>query len=105
MEVFPIVPGQVRTLWIAIPIVLLILASLGTLAYALSGVRLARFEVSPAGLRLRGDMYGRLIPPGELRLADARVVDLRAEPSLAPVRRTMGTALSGYRAGWFRLAD
>lgn len=30
-------------------------------------------------------------------------MDLRGEPDLAPRRRTMGTALGDYSAGWFRL--
>ncbi|HMF09269.1 MAG TPA: PH domain-containing protein, partial [Thermoanaerobaculia bacterium] len=35
----------------------------------------------------------------------ARAVDLRIDTALNPAVRTMGTALPGYRAGWFRLRD
>jgi len=105
IETFPIVPGQVRILWVAIPLVLLVTLTIGALAYSLMGARTARFEVSAEGLRLRGDFYGRLIPANALRLDAARVVDLRTDRGLAPVIRTMGTAISGYRAGWFRLRD
>jgi hypothetical protein len=105
-QTFPIIPGQVRILWVALPALLLLLAVFGTLAYSLSGARNARFEVSPVGLRLRGDFYGRFILAGDLRLGGARAVNLRDEdPTLAPVRRTMGTATRGYQAGWFRLRD
>jgi hypothetical protein len=104
-ETFSIVPGQVKLLWVVVPVVLILIVTLCGLAYAVSGSRNARFEVSPAGLRLRGDFYGRLIPPSDLRLEGARAVDLGAEASLKPVWRTAGTAVPGYRAGWFRLKD
>jgi hypothetical protein len=104
-ETFPIIPGQIRVVWIAVPIILTVIVAIAALIYSLVGARTARFEVSSDGLRLRGDFYGRLIPMRDLQLDMARVVDLRNESSLAPVRRTMGTALPGYRAGWFRLRD
>jgi PH (Pleckstrin Homology) domain-containing protein len=104
-ETFPIVPGQARTLWIALLIALILVGAGATLYLSLRGRSSARFEVSPAGLRLRGDLYGRLVPANALRLDAARAVDLRLETSLTPAVRTMGTALPGYRAGWFRLRD
>ena len=102
-ETFPIVPGQVRLLWVVVPLLLVVLGGAGTLAYTIAGSRTARFEVSPSGLRLRGDFYGRRIAAAELRADAARSVDLRSESSLQPVTRTAGTAVPGYRAGWFRL--
>jgi len=104
-DTFPIAPGQVRLLWLAIPFVTLAVAGVAVLMYSLSASRTARFEISPDGLRLRGDFYGRLIPARSLRLDQARVVDLRSESDLKPVFRTLGTSISGYRAGWFRLRD
>jgi hypothetical protein len=91
-------------LWtIIVPVFLLLLGVGGALAYTTSASRTSRFEVSPAGLRLRGDFYGRLIPAAALRVDEARAVDLRVEPDLAPRVRTFGTGLPGYRSGWFRL--
>jgi hypothetical protein len=104
-ETFPIVPGHLRLLWIAVPIVLVVLATAGALTYTLSAARSARFEVSPDGLRLRGDFYGRMIPAADLKPEEARAIDLRTERSLQPVVRTGGTAVPGYRAGWFKLRD
>jgi len=104
VQTFPIVPGHIRALWLAIPVVIA-LGGVGALLYSFSSARTARFEVSSQGLRLRGDFYGRLIPLRALRLTDARAIDLGAEPSLKPVMRTLGTAIGGYRAGWFRLRD
>jgi Bacterial PH domain len=105
IETFPIIPGQIRFLWIAVPIVLLVLAAMGALIYSLSSARNSRFDVSSEGLRIHGDLYGRLIPARSLRLDSARAVDLSTDGSLAPRFRTVGTAIPGYRAGWFRLRD
>jgi len=38
-----------------------------------------------------------------LRTSEARRIDLAASPELQPRRRTLGTGLPGYQAGWFRL--
>ncbi len=62
------------------------------------------YEVGPAGLRVRGTLYGRLVPAAALRAGAARRVDLAADPGLAPAARTNGLGLPGYGAGWFRLA-
>lgn len=104
-ETFPIVPGSARVLWVAVPLACVLAALAAVLALSLWGARHARFDVSPAGLRLRGDTYGRFVPAAELELAGARAVDLGAEPALQPVARTNGVGLPGYRAGWFRLRD
>ncbi|HTE19690.1 MAG TPA: PH domain-containing protein [Armatimonadota bacterium] len=104
-EVFPIAPGTARPLWFIIPILVLLLGVGALLFFSLAGARNARFEVSAEGLRLRGDLYGRLIPAADLRGGASRIVDLRQAPDLAPRLRTMGTALPGYSAGWFRLRN
>jgi len=104
MQEFLIAPATGRTLWFILLVPGLVLfVVIGVLGTALVSARSARFEVSPAGLRLRGDLYGRLIPAGHLRGAAATRVDFQAMPELTPARRTMGTGLPGYRAGWFRL--
>ncbi|HTQ03677.1 MAG TPA: PH domain-containing protein [Polyangiaceae bacterium] len=72
---------------------------------AMVGSQRASFEVSDAGLRLRGDFYGRVIPRAKLVGHGIRIVDLERESGLRPVRRLLGTGLPGYRAGWFRLAN
>ncbi|MGE5925723.1 MAG: PH domain-containing protein [Gemmatimonadota bacterium] len=103
-ETFMIAPAGTRPLWVLVPAGLLMAAVLCALLLSLYGSRAARFEVSAAGLRLRGDFYGRFIPADQLRAAEARRVDLAREPSLRLRLRTLGTGLPGYQAGWFRLA-
>src|SRR5262245_21628287 len=103
MQTFQIAQANVRSLYlllpvIAIPIVLLTLVVIAVF----TGMR-ARFDVSAAGLRLSGDFYGRTIPTADLRGGAARRVDIGADSEFRPTRRTMGTGLPGYRAGWFRL--
>ena len=102
-EVFPIVPAPLKVLWFFGGISVLLVAVLLLLAYvALSG-RLSRFEVSPEGLRLRGDLYGRLIPLEALRLEEANILRLEKTSQFWPTRKTMGSNLPGYYSGWFRL--
>jgi hypothetical protein len=72
---------------------------------SLLGSWTSRFEVSPEGLRLRGDLYGRLIPASQIVADGVRRVDFTTSSDLAPRRRTLGTGLPGYQAGWFRLAN
>jgi hypothetical protein len=106
MQVFDIAPSDSKALLIvgglAIVVVVLVV---GLLGMSVLGSRSSRFEVSDRGLRLRGDLYGRLIPPAAIRSDSARRVNFSHNPELAPTRRTMGTALPGYQSGWFRLRN
>jgi hypothetical protein len=103
MQTFPIAAAATKAFWI-LPLAFIPIAiAIGLILITTIGGRTARFEVSPEGLRLRGDLYGRLIPSGELRGGEARRVDFATSPELLPKRRTFGTGLPGYQAGWFRL--
>ena len=98
-EVFEIASSNARWWPIGIGLIPLLLG-LGMIAL---GLNQPKFEITDAGLRLRGDLYGRLIPKAELNLEQSRLVDLTREPNLEPTLRTFGTGLPGYSAGWFRL--
>jgi hypothetical protein len=106
-NVFPIAPASGSWLLIlfVVPCTALLAFGFAVLGASVLGSQRSRFEVNAGGLVLRGDLYGRTIPRGELVGDDVRVVDLAREQGLAPVRRTRGTAIPGYRSGWFRLAD
>lgn len=107
--VYEIVPAGQKVLWFVYPVLGFMLLVLGTVGFLLfrtaAGSRDARFTLSPEGLALSGDLYGRIVPSARIRGAAARVVDLRHDPRLRPVRRRMGTSIPGYLAGWFRLAN
>jgi hypothetical protein len=104
-ETFPIIPAQTNVSWIIAILLLLTLGTFAALNYSFTGARRSHFDISPEGLRLHGDFYGRFIPMGEVEVDSARVVDLRQDTELKPSFRLMGTAISGYRAGWFRLKN
>lgn len=103
-QVFQIAPAASKAMWaffIVLGVVMAVLA--GMLAMTALGSRNARFEVTGEGLRLHGDLYGRLIPAASLQAAAVRRVDLVTDRSLQPAYRMMGTGLPGYQAGWFHL--
>jgi hypothetical protein len=106
MQTFPIAPAEFKAMWFIVAIVLFVMLLAGSLlATAVRGSRSSTFAVSPEGLRLRGDLYGRFIPAGHVRGGEARRVDFTVSPELQPRRRTMGTGMPGYQAGWFRLQN
>jgi len=93
-------------MWVLLPIVTIpLLIAVFVLFGSLTGMKRSKFEVSPAGLRLSGDLYGRLISVADLRGGSARRVDIGSGSDFQPTRRTWGTGLPGYRAGWFRLRN
>ena len=106
MQTFQIAPAEFKAMWVIVVIVMIVmLVAAGALVTAIRGSRASSFEVSSEGLRLRGDLYGRLIPASQVRGRDARRVDFARSPELQPTRRTMGTGMPGYQAGWFRLQN
>ena len=102
-QVFTIIPGSNGVLAVVIPIVVVMLAGAAFFAYLAYSSRHVRFEVSADGLRIAGDVYGRMIPARELVAAQARTVDLTRDTDYALASRTNGAAFPGYRSGWFRL--
>lgn len=109
-EVFHIIPASLRGMGlfsgIAMGILLMVLVGVGIiLLCTFHGSRYTFYEVSSEGLRIRGDLYGRLIPKSALLLEKARMVNLNEVPDLKPTRRTCGTSVPGYQAGWFRLKN
>jgi len=105
MNIFPIAPAESRYLWFLIPVIIILLGAMVLVATSVRGAQSSSFEIRPEGLRLRGDLYGRLIPKAQLRLNLVRRVDLTREQDLRPKWRRLGTGLPGYQAGWFRLRN
>jgi hypothetical protein len=88
-----------------VPCVLIPLAIAALMGYLAYSIRHVTFDLSDQGLRIRGDLFGRLIPRGSLRVEDAEILDLKTDKTHRPSLRTMGVGLPGYRSGWFRLTD
>ena len=104
-QVFPIPPATGKSVWFLVGIMILLVALCALMGYVAWSTRNSRAEVTPDGLKLVGDLWGRTIPREMLLLDEARVVDLRGEPDLQPRSRTLGTGLGGFAAGWFRLQN
>lgn len=103
--VFPIIPAAgkaITFIYVMAGLMVLTIALLGFIAWSTRNVT---FTVSPEGLRIRGDLYGRLIPMQSLVLADAAAIDLAKETEYQPKWRTNGVGLPGYASGWFRLRN
>jgi len=105
MNAFPIAPAESRYFWFLIPVIVILVGVMALLATSVRGAHASRFEIRADGLRLEGDLYGRLVPRPELRVDLARRVDLGREEQLRPKSRRIGPALPGYQAGWFRLRN
>lgn len=104
-DVFPLSPASAKPLWVLVGAGIFLAALALIFVWFGWKARAAHFEVSPAGLKLVGDLYGRTVPAGALRLDAAKPVNLREQPELQLKRRTFGTGLPGYQAGWFRLRN
>jgi hypothetical protein len=104
-EVFPMIPASSKALWLLGGVGVLLLAMTLLMAGLAWSTRNVNFELSPAGLRIRGDLFGRTIPGSALMASEARAIDLSVAHEYRPKWRTMGTGLPGYQAGWFRLQN
>ena len=103
--VFPMIPAASKSLWFFAIIGLILLGALFMMGLLAWSMRHATFTVSSEGLRLQGDLYGQLIPLKSLKLDEAAVTNLNTDKDHQPTRRTMGTGLPGYAAGWFKLRN
>ena len=68
-------------------------------------MRRHRIMVDAAGVEVATTFYKRRLKWAELRLDDARVVNLDEHTDLKPGLKTNGTALPGFKSGWFRLRN
>ena len=99
------IPAASKSLWFFAIISLVLLAGIVLMIWLAWSMQNVRFTVSNEGLRLQGDLYGRLIPLKSLKLDEAVVTNLNTDTDHQPTRRTMGTGLPGYAAGWFKLRN
>jgi hypothetical protein len=102
VPIFPATAGPIIIFVIVGVILLAILTLIGVFAYA---SHWAQFEISPTGLTIRGDLYGRHIPAAALILEEAKAVDLNENKALSLKWRTNGAGFPGYCSGWFQLGN
>lgn len=104
-EVFPIVPAGTGVLYFfgAMSLVMLgLIAFFGWFAY---GARHMRAELVPQGLRIRGAVYGRVIPASDLAVGGMKLVDLLTDREYQLVSRRNGSNLPNFYTGWYRLRN
>ena len=94
-QVFPVPPATGKGVGLLAAVIALLLGVCLMPGYVAWSTRHSRAEVSPEGLRLVGDLWGRTIPRESLRLDEGRVVDLRGEPDLQPRRRSSTSRIGG----------
>lgn len=104
-QVFPITPASGHIYWILGPVGLLLVGVLLLFGYLAHSATHVSFEVSPEGLRIRGDIYGRLVPAASLVTTEAKEINLRTDAAHRLGMRTNGVGLPGYASGWFRLGN
>lgn len=105
MDVFAISPASAKPLWFLAIICVILAIILFALAYTAYSSRNSRVEIADDGIKLVGDFWGREIPFSQLKVSDARILDISGKTEYSPKHRTFGTGLPGYASGWFRLRN
>lgn len=62
-----------------------------------------RLELGDTGLKIATTFYGPLFALDELKLQEARVVNLDERPEYRSIFKTNGVSMPGFHSGWFRL--
>ncbi len=104
-DTFTIIPASSKILFLVIPMAVLFVALLVLFGYITYSSRHVRFEVDDEALQLKGDLYGRKISLSQLKIDEARLVNLDQDDQLRPTLRTNGAGMPGYSSGWFRLKN
>ena len=64
-----------------------------------------RLQLSPQRLEVKSSFYSQSLALSELKLDEARVVDLEERAEFKPRIKTNGYALPGFKSGYFRLKN
>ena len=88
----------------------LTLGGLAVLTVALWAVldramRRQRLQLSAQRLEVKSSFYSQSLPLSELRLEEARVLDLEEHTGFKPVLKLNGYSVAGFHSGYFRLRN
>ncbi|MFH1754886.1 MAG: PH domain-containing protein [Candidatus Latescibacterota bacterium] len=103
--VFPIVPASNGPVWVAAAVLVVMLGVFLLLGYMAYASRHAEFVLSKDGLRIKRDLYGRLVPLSSIVFEQVRTLDLNKDREFRLKWRTNGAGMPGYQAGWFKLRN
>jgi len=104
MKVFTVAPGGSGAGLIFGGLAVFMLALAVLFVFFAFASRNLRFEVGEGELKIRGDIYGRTIPISRLIVDEAEAIRLRDTEYRLRWKRN-GTAVPGYRSGWFSLRN
>jgi hypothetical protein len=104
-KVYPIIPAPSSATGTILVLFALLLALAIIFGYFAFSIRNIVFVLNESGLRIKKDLYGRMIPKEQLIVRNAKIVNLTEEEELRPRMRTNGLSLPGYQSGWFRLKN
>ena len=68
-------------------------------------MRRHRLALSADSLEVKSSFYSRVVPLSELRLHEARVIDLDERTEFKPAAKSNGYAVPGFHSGHFRLRN
>lgn len=88
-----------------IPIVFLVVGAVALLGVTLFTIPHIKFIVSEQDLKITYPFYGRSFRFQELKIEEARLVNISKEPEFKPVWRLNGVGLPGFGGGWFKLKN
>ena len=78
----------------------------GAIAFVVDrAMRRHRITVDADGVEVATTFYKRRLGWSQLRLDEARVVNLDEHTHLKPTYKSNGTSVPGFRSGWFRLRN
>ena len=108
-NVFHIIPasaGAFTFLWVIGAVLIVVVVGAIFLMYSVANQsKNATFTVTDTGLNIGPGIYGRFIPRDQIEAAGVKVVNLNIDTDYALKRKTNGSNLPGYNAGWFKLAN
>jgi hypothetical protein len=103
--VFQIVPASNGPIYLAASVALFLFGLLLLFGYMAYSSRHVEFILSKEGLRIKRDLYGRLVPLTSIDFENIRTLDLTQDGEYRMKWRTNGAGLPGYQSGWFKLRN
>ena len=84
----------------------IVVVSGGAIAFVVDrAMRRHRITIDAGGVEVATTFYRRRLGWRELRVDEARVISLDEHTQFKPMLKTNGTALPGFRSGWFRMRN
>lgn len=102
---FPLAPYTVGMFYIVAAVIAVVMAGLlGLMLYVAIGFNRVSLEISGDKLQVHGIFYGRTLDKKQLKVNEARVVDVTgSDRDYEPVRRNNGLGTSQFKYGMFTL--